>query len=159
VVFDPRVLIGVGRGIDIPPNIGVVLVISVILVGRSASIALCIAWEGGAFVTTCKAVATADYFDDEQRLSKVLPDCKVALQATICLLSSLSLLLNWLSVLAPAPSSFLPGSQRFFGVSFSELSRHTQNNHGEMVCFLRLQGNRRELISDQHVYLDPIAQQ
>ena len=83
MVFDPRVLIGVGRGIDIPPNIGV-LVISVILVRRSASIALCIAWEGGAFVTTCKAVATADYFDDEQRLSRC--------SACYVILSSLSLL-------------------------------------------------------------------
>ena len=26
-----------------------------------------------------------------------------------------------------------------------------------MACSVRLQGNRRELISDQHVYLDPIA--
>jgi hypothetical protein len=41
--------------------------------------------------------------------------------------------------------------------SSSAATRHKQNNHGEMVCFLRLQGNRRELISGQHVYLDPIA--
>eukprot|EP00985_Skeletonema_marinoi_P022647 scaffold14566_cov139-Skeletonema_marinoi.AAC.7 len=47
-------------------------------------------------------------------------------------------------------------SQRFFGVS-STTHAATQNNHGEPVCFLRLQGNRRELISGQHVYLDPIA--
>jgi len=64
-------------------------------------------------------------------------------------------------VLAPRPLFVFArarhvASQRYFG-SFFELAAATQNNHGEPACSVRLKGNRRELISDQHVYLDPIA--
>eukprot|EP00985_Skeletonema_marinoi_P011816 scaffold5612_cov210-Skeletonema_marinoi.AAC.1 len=42
-------------------------------------------------------------------------------------------------------------------LEFRAQRSHTKNNHVVMACSVRLQGNRRELISDQHVYLDPIA--
>eukprot|EP00985_Skeletonema_marinoi_P014228 scaffold7183_cov176-Skeletonema_marinoi.AAC.1 len=46
-------------------------------------------------------------------------------------------------------------SQGFFGVS-STTQPHKKQPCCD-ACSVRLKGNRRELISDQHVYLDPIA--
>eukprot|EP00984_Skeletonema_dohrnii_P021963 scaffold11080_cov70-Skeletonema_dohrnii-CCMP3373.AAC.1 len=70
----------------------------------------------------------------------------------------------WLSVLAPRPLFVFArarhvASQRFFGRSFVELSSHQPHTKQPWRDgrFRALQGNRRELISDQHVYLDPIA--
>eukprot|EP00984_Skeletonema_dohrnii_P031872 scaffold24938_cov115-Skeletonema_dohrnii-CCMP3373.AAC.3 len=53
----------------------------------------------------------------------------------------------------PPPTCF----PKIFGRSFFELTQHTKTPWRDGLCSLRLQGNRRELISDQHVYLDPIA--
>eukprot|EP00984_Skeletonema_dohrnii_P025260 scaffold14375_cov65-Skeletonema_dohrnii-CCMP3373.AAC.1 len=64
-------------------------------------------------------------------------------------------------VLAPHPSVLRTArhvaSQRFLEEVFSSGAAATQNNHGEDGMSVRSQGNRRELISHQHVYLDPIA--
>ena len=75
-----------------------------------------------------------------------------------------SLLLNCGQVSSPpAPSSFLRARATLLPKDFLEVfsssaaTSHTQNNHGETACSVHLRGNRRELISDQHVYLDPIA--
>jgi len=68
VEFDPRVLIGVGRGIDILPNIVGVLVISVILVCRSASIVIVLCSLGGRCVPLI-ILTTNDYMQREQNTS------------------------------------------------------------------------------------------
>eukprot|EP00985_Skeletonema_marinoi_P009386 scaffold4380_cov161-Skeletonema_marinoi.AAC.1 len=88
----------------------------------------------------------------------MVSDCKVALQCYV-ILSSLSLLLNWLSVLAPRPLfGFARHPRRFSKIfwSFSELSSHTKQPCCDGM-FRGLKGNHWELISGQHVYLDPIA--
>jgi hypothetical protein len=45
---------------------------------------------------------------------------------------------------------------RRFSKIFLSFGSH-KNNHVVMACSVRLKGNHWELISGQHVYLDPIA--
>eukprot|EP00985_Skeletonema_marinoi_P013663 scaffold6811_cov92-Skeletonema_marinoi.AAC.1 len=60
----------------------------------------------------------------------------------------------------PLPPLFLRATsllKDLFEVFSSSAPTHNTKHHGEMACSVRLKGNRRELISAQHVYLDPIA--